>query len=251
MPTPPRRSPLQALYGVYAAVVITLSLAIVAAPVMALLPGLQRRRAFGRQAIRLSMCLVGVPLRLDGLARIPDRTCIAVSNHASYIDGVVLTAALPGNFTFVVQDGAANWPVIGFIIRRMGVSFVNRSSVREGARQTRELLRRVANGESLAIFAEGTFRDQPGLLPFKRGAFLMATRAGVPVLPVVIRGSRQFFGGGLKLPMWHPIEIEILAPLAPRGPAQDMLDAARREIAKRCGEPDLDQDPQISSAEPA
>lgn len=233
-----RRGPLQTVYGIYASATIVLTMSLIAAPLLALIPSLPLRRRIGRLTTQLAMLLVGVPPRVHGRSHLPDQPCIAVSNHASYIDGVILTAALPGHFTFVVQDGAANWPLIGFVIRRMGVSFINRSSPREGARQTRELLRRVMAGESLAIFAEGTFRSDPGLLPFKRGAFLIAAKASVPVLPVAIRGSRKFFGGTLKMPMWHPVEIEIL-PLIPHTPEAGKLAAmARQAIAPACGEPE-------------
>lgn len=238
-----RRSPLQSLYGLYAAMAIVMTMTLVAAPLMVILPRLETRRAAGRFATRMAMWLVGVPLRVKGLSNLPDQACIAVSNHASYVDGVILTAALPERFTFVVQDGAANWPLIGYVIRRMGVSFVNRSSARDGARQTRELLRRVQSGESLTIFAEGTFKSEPGLLPFKRGAFLIASRAGVPLAPVAIRGSRRFFGGALRLPMWHPIEIEILPAIPPSTDAKALSEQARRAIAPACGEPDRSAGP--------
>ena len=208
-----------------------------------LMPTLALRRTIGRVSVRLALACIGVPLRVRGLEHLPPGPCLAVSNHASYLDGLVLTSALPARFTFLVQDGAASWPLAGLTIRRMGVSFVNRSNAREGALQTRALIRRVQDGESLAIFAEGTFKPDPGVLPFKNGAFMIAVRAGVPVVPVAIIGSRRLWGGRNKLMRWQPLGIVICPAITPIGPHKEaeahLRDSVRAEIVKLCGEPDL------------
>jgi 1-acyl-sn-glycerol-3-phosphate acyltransferase len=234
---------LRSLYAIIAAPVFAVVLFLICCPLIVALPRLQWRRAMGRLSVRLSLGAIGVPIRVHGRQHLPQGPSVAVANHTSYLDGLVLTAALPGTFTFMVQDGAARWPVVGFVLRRMGVSFVNRTAVREGARQTRALLKRLAEGESLAIFAEGTFEDAPGLLPFKTGAFLLAARAGVPVTPVVIRGTRQLLGGGRRHLQWSPVGIEILTPhiaaASDRETVATLRDTVRARIAARCGEPDL------------
>ena len=188
------------------------------------------------------MALAFVPVRIRGLQHLPAGPCIVVSNHASYLDGPLMTAALPGRFTFVVQHGAADWPLAGRVIRRMGVTFVNRASARDGANQTRTLIRRLEQGDSLVIFPEGTFDRPPGLLPFRRGAFLMAVHAGVAVVPAVIRGSRSVFGEGQRLLRPGAIDIEVFAPVVPGGDhrhaVQVLADESRRAILAHCGEPD-------------
>lgn len=225
------------LYGVCAAIVFGLVIFGLVCPLVIIGPTLPIRRWFGRVGVRLGLLAVGVPMRVRGLEHLPPGACIAVSNHASYVDGIVLTSALPARFTFVVQDGAAEWPYVGLVIRRMGVSFVNRSNAREGAAQTRTLIRRVQDGESLAIFAEGRFDPGPGLLAFKKGAFLIAARAGVAIAPVGIRGTRRFFGGGRKLPRWSVIDIQIAPPIAASDDADVLLDSARAAVLSVCGEP--------------
>jgi 1-acyl-sn-glycerol-3-phosphate acyltransferase len=128
---------------------------------------------------------------------------------------------------------------VGLVIRRMGVTFVNRTNAREGAAHTRMLIRRVGDGESLAIFPEGTFETHPGLLPFKKGAFLIAARAAVPVVPVGIRGSRRLLGGGRRLPRFSRIDIEILPAIPASTDATVLRDASRAAVLGVCGEPDL------------
>ena len=235
-----RRS-LHTLYGLYAA----LAFAVVILPVCLLIivtPTLTLRRAIGRAGVRLAMLSIGQPLKVTGLEHLPAGPAIRVANHASYLDGVVLTAALPARFTFLVQHGAADWPLVGWTIARMGVSFVNRGSAREAAQATRELIRRLGAGESFAICAEGTFLRPPGLMAFHNGAFVIAAKAGVPVVPAVIRGSRGLFGEGMWLPGYSPVAIEVLPAIAPQGEGRDtakaLREAARGAILARCGEPD-------------
>lgn len=222
---------------VFVAVVLPLCGLIIIGPTLAI------RRAVGRAGVRIALFAMGVPFRVRGIEHLPLTPCIAIANHASYLDGLVLTAALPARFTFIVQDGAADWPLVGLTIRRMGVSFVNRAAPREAARQTRDYIRRLQQGESLAVFAEGTFKPEPGLLPFKNGAFMMAVRAQLPVAPCVIRGTRRLWGGHHRLPRWSSIDIEVLPPIMPHGPHKEaemkLRDAARDAILRRCGEPDI------------
>ena len=232
---------LELAYGCYAALAMSV-VALAFAPSVLLLPSLHWRRAVGRLGWRAVMGAGLLPFRVRGLQHLPDGPCIVVSNHASYLDGPLLTTALPERFTFVVQHGAAAWPVVGPIIRRMGVTFVDRGSARAGASQTRALIRRVQDGQSLVIFPEGTFRGPPGLLPFRKGAFLMAAHAGVPVVPAVIRGSRRLLGDGHRLLRWSPITIEFFEPIFSREDqrhvAPALLETARRVVLAHCGEPD-------------
>ncbi len=232
---------LQPIYGLYSAVAL-LATILVFAPFVLLMPTLALRRWCGRTFMRVAMAMALVPVRIRGRQHLPKDACIVVSNHSSYLDGPLLTGALPSRFTFVVQAGAATWPFFGPVIRRMGVAFVDRGVARTGSAQTRELIRRLEQGQSLTIFPEGTFEAEPGLLAFRKGAFLMAAHAGVPVVPTVIRGSRALFGEGSLLLHWNPVEIEFFPPQrAPgdhRHAAPALLETARAVVLANCGEPD-------------
>lgn len=237
---------LELAYGCYAALAVGLAI-VVTLPFVLLMPTLALRRACGRLGTRATFALLGIPVRIRGLEYLPPGPCLVVSNHASYVDGPLLTAALPGRFTFVVQHAAAGWPVFGRLIRGMGVTFVNRAEARTGAAQTRGLVRRLEQGESLAVFPEGTFEDAPGLLPFRKGAFLMAVHAGVPVVPAVIRGSRTLFGGSRPRLRWAPLQVELFAPIQPSGDhrhaIEQLRDEARRVVLAHCGEADAGVSP--------
>lgn len=257
-PMPPRPTSLPGLifgwlYTVYATAAFCLNTFVLICPLILLLPGVRLRRRIGAYGVRQGMVMMGVPFHVRGADQLPAGPCIVVSNHASYLDGLVMTAALPPRFTFVIQDGAANWFYAGSVLRRMGYRFVNRSSARAGAVQTRALLRDIQGGMSLAIFAEGTFKAAPGLLPFKNGAFMLAAKAGVPVVPVTIRGTRRLLGGGSLRLRWTPVTVEIGAPIAAGADssASALRDAARKVVLARCGEPDAQAAGQPEPAEPA
>lgn len=226
------------VYTPAAAVVLALLIPLVCLAVI-LGPTAAVRRETARFGVRFMLAFIGVPLRVRGARHLPDAPCVVVCNHASYVDGLVLTAALPRRFTFIVQDGAANWPLAGLTLKRMGVEFVARGNARSSAALTRMLIRRIGAGESFVIFPEGTFKAHPGLLPFKKGAFLIATRSGVPVVPVGLRGTRRLYGGGRRLPRWSPISVDILKPLPPgdgEHAAAELRQAARERVLAVCGE---------------
>ena len=113
---------------------------------------------------------------------------------------------------------------------------------------TQELRRKVGleavrAGQGLVVYPEGTFRRASGLRPFKIGGFLVAALAGVPLLPVTIRGMRSILRDGQKVPRPGRVAISIGVPLIAEGvgwnAAMTLRDRARVEILRGCGEPDL------------
>jgi 1-acyl-sn-glycerol-3-phosphate acyltransferase len=208
------------------------------------LPGLQRRRGVARAMSRLLLRCSGMPLVVKNLERIPAGQCVVVANHASYLDGVVMTAALPPRFGFVIKREMASVPLAGALLRRLGSEFVERFNRHRGASDARRVLRTAAGGNSLVFFPEGTFEPRPGLGKFHAGAFAIAARAGCPVVPAVVRGTRRALP---PLTAWpHParIEIEILEPIVAASDLPDLMavelrDRARAAILEELREPDL------------
>lgn len=239
--TPPRSLPrrlFDAVYGAYAALVfVTIIVGILSVCVL-LLPGLRLRRRVAGALIHTALALCGMPLRVCGRSHLPEGAYMVVANHASYLDGLLMTAALPPQVSYVVKDDVADWPLVGRVLSRLGVVFIARDTVQMSARQTRALLKRLRAGEHVGIFPEGTFQRAPGLMPFKLGAFLLATRTQVPVVPVAIRGSRTCFGEGARLPRWAPLRVDILPPQATRDgiDAETLAARVRRAISDRIPE---------------
>ena len=164
-------------YAVLATTVfLLLSLATLA--VLLVLPGLERRRRLVRASARGALRLMGMRLHVQHPERLPPGPCIVVANHASYLDGVVLTAALPARFAFVIKREMDGVPLANLLLRRIGAEFIERSRTGRGARDARRLLKAARSPVSMVFFPEGTFGDGPGLLRFHAGAFVFAVRAG-------------------------------------------------------------------------
>jgi 1-acyl-sn-glycerol-3-phosphate acyltransferase len=208
------------------------------------LPGLERRRAVARTMSRTLLRVAGMPLVVKRAERIPEGQCVIVSNHASYLDGLVFTAALPPRFGFVIKREMERVPMAGTLLKRLGHEFVERFNRNRGGVDARRVLRTASNGHSLVFFPEGTFSALPGLGKFHAGAFTVAARAGCPVVPAVIRGTRRALPPKKGWPHPGRIEIEFLEPIlaestAPADAAVELRDKARLAILEELDEPDL------------
>jgi 1-acyl-sn-glycerol-3-phosphate acyltransferase len=242
--------PLRILYTLYAgSVFLTLSLSAVLG--VLLVPSLTGRRNVVRWVARTFLRLSGMPLRVAGIDQLPLGQCIVVANHSSYLDGVVCKAVLPSRFGYVIKREMNGVPLAGLLLRRIGSEFVERFDRHRGAKDARRVLRTASNGHSLVFFPEGTFTPTPGLAKFHTGAFVTAARAGCPVVPMVIRGTRRALPPARALLWPHPIEVELLAPLETAGSDNERIaalvrDRARSAILVRLGEPDL-QDSRLAA----
>ncbi len=209
---------------------------------VALLPGEQRRRGAARQAARAFLLLTRIPVTVRGLDQLPAGPCIVAANHASYLDGLVLTAVLPPRFGFVIKREMTRVPLAHFLLRRIGSAFVERFDTRRGARDARQVLALAEARQSLAFFPEGTFRVEPGLRRFQNGAFAAAARGDVPIVPVVIRGTRAMLPADAWLPRRHPLAV-IVKPAVSHNGEDDAVavlrKACRSSILADLDEPDL------------
>ena len=232
------------LYALYAALLFTV-FGFAALLAMILLPGLHRRRWLARQAARAFLHLAGMPLTVHGLGHLPEGPCVLVANHASYLDGVVFTAALPPRFGFVIKREMASVPLAGLLLNRIGSQFMARDKAAQTTRDARRVMRSAASGQSIVFFPEGTFSEDPGLLKFHYGAFATAQRAGCPVVPAIIYGTRVALSPRGGLPCPTPLRIEILEPLPPHSSGGSegvaaLCRQARNAILGKLQEPDLE-----------
>jgi 1-acyl-sn-glycerol-3-phosphate acyltransferase len=201
-----------------------------------------------RQSARLLFRLVRTPLSVEGVEHLPEgQACVIVANHASYLDGVILVATLPIEFSFVAKAELASQFLAGRFLPRIGAVFVERFDKQRGVDDARRSVQTVLGGRPLAYFPEGTFTRIPGLLPFHMGAFVAAAESGVPVVPVTIRGTRSMLRADSRFPHRGVARIIVAAPILPAGSdwsaAVKLREAARAAILQHLGEPDLDQAP--------
>jgi 1-acyl-sn-glycerol-3-phosphate acyltransferase len=246
----PHRTVARLIYAIYTYVMF-LALGLTALAGM-MLPGVHRRRGVARRMSRILLFFTGMPLVVKNLERIPPGQCVVVANHASYLDGLVMTAALPPRFGFVIKREMENVPLAGALLRRLGSEFVERFNRNRGGVDARRVLRTAVSGNSLVFFPEGTFDERPGLGKFHAGAFTIAARAGCPVVPAVVRGTRRAFPPKSVWPHPGRIEIEFLQPIfaaanSPDSVAVELRERARVAILDELREPDLAKMPDAAA----
>ncbi len=194
-----------------------------------------------RACARAGLRLAGIPLVIRG--RAPTSPLLIATNHASYLDAVVLAAALPRGGSFVAKRELARVGVARFFLGRLGTEFVERFDAKRSVEDTAKLMEAARRGRSLVVFPEGTFGRAAGLRPFRMGAFVVAARTGSPVVPVALRGTRSILRDGSWFPRRGAVSVVIGDPLVPRGTdwaaALALREATRAHILRWCGEPDL------------
>ncbi len=209
------------------------------------------RWPFMRGVARFLAGAAFIPLHVSGQENLPQgRPCIIVSNHASYLDSFALVAAVPLEWSFVAKGELAGRWINRLFLERIQTEFVERFDKQKGIEDARHIARAAREGRSLLFFAEGTFTRMPGLLPFHMGAFIAAAEAGVPVVPVAIRGTRSILLDSTWFPRRGAITVTIGKPIEPDqakgepsaelwASALKLRDGAREHILRFCGEPDL------------
>jgi len=209
---------------------------------LAIAPRLRTRRRIAQLGARTIFYLIGSPVSVHGPPIEAGDPAIVVANHASYLDGVILTAVLPTRFTFLIKQEMRAAPIVGFILQRLGSEFVDRGDVSQRHRIGRRLVQAAHQGKALAVFPEGTFDEQPGLKPFRPGAFRAAYRADTRIWPTAIVGARHKFPAGRILAAPGPLRVRVCKPLDPGAfdSHEQLMRATRAALLEHLDEPDLD-----------
>jgi 1-acyl-sn-glycerol-3-phosphate acyltransferase len=169
--------------------------------------------------------------------------CILIANHASYLDGFILAASIPGRLSYVAKRELLNSFILRVPLKRLETLFVERFDLQRSTADADYVKQAVHAGQSLVFFPEGTFRRMPGLLPFRMGAFVAATQAKVAIVPVTIRGTRSLLRAGSWFPRHSDLQVTVETPILPEGDdwqaAVKLRDTARKAMLQHLDEPDL------------
>jgi 1-acyl-sn-glycerol-3-phosphate acyltransferase len=207
-----------------------------------LLPRMSWRWNLIRGAIRILRGLTATPLSVEGLEHLPatKQPVILVANHASYLDTLALIDGIPRDFVYVAKQELAEKFHSRVFLQRLDTLFVERFDTKRSVMAIGDFTAQLGSGQSLAFYPEGTFRAEPGLLPFHMGAFVTATQSGVPILPVTIKGTRAILESDSSCPHHGAIRIIIAPVLEPKGgdwaEAVRLKTTAREVIATHCNE---------------
>jgi 1-acyl-sn-glycerol-3-phosphate acyltransferase len=188
---------------------------------------------------------VGIGLDVDDRAGLAaDEACVFVVNHQNLLDIFTTAAAIPYPFAYLAKKELARVPFLSLALRHSPSLFLDRSSRRAAMHCLAEAVGRLRDGRSVLVFAEGSRSYSPVVYPFKRGAFRMAAKAGVPVVPVTIRDSYRVMDerryasrpGTLSLVIGEPVATEEGADApAAMAAARKQMERALAEERRRCG----------------
>ncbi|MFN7086672.1 MAG: AMP-binding protein [Burkholderiales bacterium] len=214
---------------------------------VALIARPQWSRPLIHYAARLFLWLARIPVMCRGTENLPAAPCVLAMNHTSYLDGIALAAALPPRFryAFAAKREFARQLIPRLFLRGIGAVYVERYDARRGSADVEQFAAVLRAGVCPVFFPEGTFDRRAGLRPFRSGAFAVAARAGVPVLPVTIRGARAVLRDDSWFARRGAITLIFGTPREPLGADWEatvkLRDAVRDEILRASGEPDLAQ----------
>jgi len=144
-------------------------------------------RFYGKVVLAVS----GVTLKVEGLDRVDfSRSYIYVSNHASLFDIPSVLVGIPDQIRIVYKKELEKIPIFGWGLK-YGKTYIGieRGKGPTAIQSLEKAVSRIRNGASVILFGEGTRSVDGTLQPFKRGPFNLAMRAGVPIVPVAIKGS--------------------------------------------------------------
>jgi 1-acyl-sn-glycerol-3-phosphate acyltransferase len=167
-----------------------------------------------RMWARVALHMASVRVTVSGKEHLPAGPVIFMCNHQSGFDILALLAAMPRRIYWIAKKELFQIPIFGTSMRRGGYIPLDRSDGRKALKSMDNAASIIREGKSVVMFPEGTRSLSRELLPFKRGGFILARKAGVPVVPVTINGSGRINPAGQIRLSRGDISIVLHPPLA-------------------------------------
>ncbi len=171
---------------------------------------------------------------------------VYVANHQSQFDIPALVVAMPTDFRMVAKRELVYIPIFGWALWLAGFIFIDRADRERAIRRLDRTLRTIRSGISIVVFAEGTRSPDGRLLPFKKGGFVLALKAGVPIVPVSIQGGRDVLPKGSLRVKPGTIKVIFGAPIQTSTYTLDtkeaLIAAVRDRIITGLGQPPAEPD---------
>jgi len=167
----------------------------------------------GVRGVMFFVRAVGVRVRIAGTERIPSGTCLFVANHTSTADAPAVVGAIPRRIAILLKQSLFRYPIVGQAFHLAHFIPVDRSKQESAIASLEKAIEAMRGGQSFLIYPEGTRSPDGRLQEFKKGAVVMAIKAGVPIVPIACSGAHRVMRKS-SLEM-HPGEIlvEFLAPI--------------------------------------
>jgi 1-acyl-sn-glycerol-3-phosphate acyltransferase len=187
--------------------------------------------SFAKAQARNLSRLCGVRVKVRGLEHLGSGPYIFAPNHQSHFDIAALLGYLPGNNRFAAKKEMFDQRMLGAVLRTLGMIPIDRDNPLEAIQVLNQL---ALENYSVIIFPEGTRSRDGNLLPFKKGPFVAAIHLGVPIVPVICKGTREVMPrGGFLTIVPGEVEIVLLEPIATAGLAYDDRERLRAEVREK------------------
>lgn len=159
-----------------------------------------------------------IDLHVHGLEHVdPKVTCVVMSNHQSHFDIFCLFKAFPGVLRMVAKVELSRVPILGGGMTASEFVFLDRGDRAHAQNALRLAGERIRSGINVWIAPEGTQSRDGALLPFKKGGFILAEEAGVPILPVTVEGTRHVLPAKhARVHRGQRVDVTFHAPVDPR-----------------------------------
>jgi len=193
---------------------------LVAAPVGLLLALVFRWKsgmyALGHFGVGMALALAGIRYRITGRENVPASAAVFCSNHESNVDPPLLFLALHSQLHILYKAELRRIPVMGTVFDVGGYVPIERGDREKSMAAIARAALSLRSGNSFLIFPEGTRSRGGSLLPFKKGGFIMAIQAQVPIVPVAVRGGRDAMrkGSGIVYPVRVSVRVGQPIPTA-------------------------------------
>ena len=180
--------------------------------------------ALGHAGVGLALASTGIRYRVRGREHIPSTAAVFCSNHESNVDPPVLFRALHPRLHILYKAELHNFPIMGRVFDVGGFVPVDRRNRERAMAAIETAAASLRSGHPFLIFPEGTRSRTNELLPFKKGGFIMAIKAQVPIVPVAVRGGRAAMKKGS--PWVRPVMVDIVVgePIPTAGLTLDQRD---------------------------
>ena len=177
---------------------------------------------------RLILKTTGVRATVTGLERLdPGRSYVLAANHQSIYDIPIIFASLPLQLRIVAKASLGSFPFLGWHLQRTGHLLVDRKN--PGADIVEKMRRLVSEAHSLIVFPEGTRSTDGRVARFKKGSFLVAIDAGLPVVPVSVAGSRHVMKKGRLMVRPGDVRVTVHEPIPSAGmPREGVIEFGNR-----------------------
>ncbi len=157
---------------------------------------------------------------------------VFVANHVSWFDILSMLRVLPQH-GFVAKRELEKVPLFGAAARTVGVIYIDRENHKAAFSAYEDAAQRIRAGQSVIVYPEGTRGDNYSLRSFKKGPFVLAIRAAVPIVPVAIYGTIEVNPRGSLMVTPGTVHVHLLEPVNTEGLSYDDRDTLAREVRSR------------------